>query len=74
MVRLRVPVVLLALGAMIPTISASAQSQQGEDIVSCVFHAMPVADFAACRSPISRHAGRSFHVMPVARREADSIG
>jgi hypothetical protein len=27
---------------------------------------MPVADFAACRSPISRHAGRSFHVMPVA--------
>lgn len=34
MVRLRVPVVLLALGAMIPTISASAQSQQGEDIVS----------------------------------------
>ena len=32
----------------------------------CVFHAMPVARFAACRSPISRHAGRSFHVMPVA--------
>jgi hypothetical protein len=32
----------------------------------CVFHPMPVADFTACRSPISRHAGRSFHVMPVA--------
>jgi RHS repeat-associated protein len=34
--------------------------------LECVFHAMPVTRFAACRSPISRHAGRSFHVMPVA--------
>ena len=33
---------------------------------TCVFHPMPVADFTACRSPISRHAGRSFHMMPVA--------
>ncbi len=37
---------------------------------TCVFHAKPVTRFAPCRSPISRHAGRLFHVMPVAGRSA----
>jgi hypothetical protein len=35
------------------------------EFVDCVFHAMPVMDFTACRSNISRDAGPGFHGMSV---------
>ena len=57
----------LALTPLLSPYRIAANSQFALTLkAACVFHAMPVADFAACRSPISRHAGRSFHVMPVA--------
>ncbi len=34
-------------------------------VKDCVFHAMPVTDFTACRSNISRDAGPGFHGMAV---------
>src|SRR5271166_1122991 len=35
------------------------------EAVGCVFHAMPVRDFTACRSNISRDGGPGFHGMSV---------
>jgi len=34
-------------------------------MIGCVFHSMPVHDFSACRSKVSRDAGPGFHGMPV---------
>jgi succinate-semialdehyde dehydrogenase/glutarate-semialdehyde dehydrogenase len=40
-------------------------ARSGFFLEPCVFHAMPVTDFTACRSNISRDAGPGFHGMSV---------
>ena len=56
-------IVAIALSLIIAILILIALVQLYERV--CVFHAMPVRDFTACRSNISRDAGPGFHGMSV---------